>query len=266
MRLLIAVLALLPQIGMAEGCCEAPSLSRQTGEVFRDCAACPELVVVPAGSFMMGAQDGDSDERPVHRATIASPFAIGRYEVTFAEWDLCVSEGGCTHLPVDDGWGRGRRPVMQVSWDDVQLYLAWMSRKTGHDYRLASEAEWEYAARAGADSGQEARAGAGQANCRGCGSRWDDRQTAPVGSFAANGFGLHDMQGNLWEWTADCWNDSHVGAPGDGTPRLDGDCSRRVMRGGSWRDEPWFTRPANRDRYFRGLREGDIGFRVARTL
>ncbi len=152
---------------------------------------------------------------------------------------------------------------MNVNWDDAQAYVAWLSRKTGKPYRLLSEAEWEYAAQAG--SGREAR-GANQANCVGCGSRWGGRQAAPAGSFAANAFGLHDMLGNVWEWTADCWNASPDAASADGSARLGGDCSRRVLRGGSWSSGPEDTRSAFRGRFPSDLRVGDDGVRVARTL
>jgi peptidoglycan hydrolase-like protein with peptidoglycan-binding domain len=216
----------------------APPVSRRIGEVFRDCEDCPELVVVPSGATRLASG---------RDVTIAAPFAVGRFEVTFAEWDICVSDGGCAHRPGDQGWGRGRQPVMNVNWDDAQSYVVWLSRKTGRSYRLLSEAEWEYAAQAGSGGEQAAQAGSNQANCVGCGSRWDNRQTSPVGSFAPNAFGLHDMLGNVWEWTGDCWNDSHAGASGDGTARTGGDCSRRVLRGGSWFSDPWSARSATRD-------------------
>ena len=133
-------------------------------------------------------------------------------------------------------WGRGNRPAIDVSWHEAQAYVAWLSEKTGKRCRLLSESEWEYAARAGAATRYSWGDGIGRnrANCSGCGSRWDDRQTAPVGSFAANGFGLHDMHGNVWEWVADCWNGSYAGAPSDGSARESGNCSRRVLRGGAW--------------------------------
>lgn len=228
------------------------------GRVLRDCPDCPELVVVPAGATRL-ASGLD--------VTIAAPFAVGKFEVTFAEWDACVDGGGCTHRPADSGWGRGRQPVIRVTWDDVQQYVAWLSRRTGKAYRLLSEAEWEYAAQAGSGLEQSVQHGANQANCDGCGSRWDNRQTAPVGSFAANAFGLHDMLGNVWEWTADCWNENLSGLPTDGSARTSGDCSRRVLRGGSWSYYPRGTRSAYRDggtTDFRNFVDG--GFRVARTL
>jgi formylglycine-generating enzyme required for sulfatase activity len=215
------------------------------------------MVVVPAGTTWLASG---------RNVAIAMPFAVGKFEVTFEEWDACVAQGGCSHRPDDRGWGRGRQPVMNVSWNDAQSYLAWLSRRTGKSYRLPSEAEWEYAAQAG--SGREAAAvrGANQANCDGCGSRWDNRQAAPAGSFAANAFGLHDMLGNVWEWTADCWNASHDAASADGSVRLTGDCSRRVLRGGSWGSFPEFTRSAHRIWFTTDNRLDGYGFRVARTL
>jgi formylglycine-generating enzyme required for sulfatase activity len=224
--------------------------------IFRDCPECPEMVVLPAGSTRLASG---------RNVTIAAPFAVGKFEVTFAEWDACVAQGGCSHRPDDWGWGRGRQPVMNVNWDDAQQYVAWLSRKTGKAYRLLSEAEWEYAAQAGSGLEVAVTRGANQANCYGCGSRWDGRQTAPVGSFAANAFGLHDMLGNVWEWTADCWNENHAGAAADGGARLGGDCSARVLRGGSWLDFR-LTRSADRIGNAAVDRDGFKGFRVARTL
>ena len=212
------------------------------GKVFRDCPECPEMVVVPAGSFTMGSPSSEKGrydgEGPQHRVTIPEPFAVGKYEVTFAEWDACVAAGGCYgHRLYDPGWGRGQRPVIVVSWEDAKAYVGWLSRKTGERYRLLSEAEWEYAARAGTRTRYHwgHSIGRNQANCDGCGSRWDDEKTAPVGSFPANGFGLHDVHGNVWEWVEDCWHGSYAGAPTDGRAwATGGDCERRVLRGGSW--------------------------------
>lgn len=223
----------------------------------RDCPECPEMVVVPAGSTRLASG---------RNVTIATPFAVGKFEVTFAEWDACVAQGGCSHRPYDWGWGRGRQPVMDVSWDDAQQYVAWLSRKTGKSYRLLREAEWEYAAQAGSGREVAVTQGMNQANCHDCGSRWDGRRTAPVGSFAANAFGLHDMLGNVLEWTADCWNESHAGAAADGSARLSGDCSRRIVRGGSWRDNAGNFRSASRSWSAPGVRGDNFGFRVARTL
>jgi formylglycine-generating enzyme required for sulfatase activity len=230
---------------------------------FKDCDDCPTMVVVPAGEFMMGSESGDPDEKPVHRVTISRPFAVGRFEVTFAEWDACVADRGCQRRPEDRGWGRDRRPVIDVSWDDAKAYVSWLSRRTGKTYRLLSEAEWEYAARGGSATQVE---GKGNANCAGCGGQWDSKQTAPVGSFRANGFGLHDMIGNVWEWTEDCWKDSYHGAPADGSAWTGGECSRRVLRGGSWLDNPGRARSAFRSYIDTSSRYYFIGFRVARTL
>ena len=245
------------------------------GDVFRDCDVCPEMVVVPAGSFMMGAlpseKGQDDDEGPVHRVTIAEPFAVGVYEVTFEEWDACVSGGGCGgYIPSGEGWGRGSRPVINVGWNDAQAYVVWLSRKTGEAYRLLSEAEWEYAARAGTTTRYHWGDDFGR-NRANCGSRCRDGfpNTAPVGSFAANGFGLHDMHGNVWEWVEDCWKGSYVGAPSDGSAWESGDCSRRVLRGGSWGSNPWALRAAFRNWgsfIFSSFNDSGYGFRVSRTL
>ncbi len=243
----------------------------QPGAIFRDCDQCPEMVVVPAGRFRMGdlAGVGDSDERPVHEVAIEYPFAVGKYEVTFAEWDACVAAGGCTHLPKDVGWGRGTRPVINVSWNDAQQYVRWLSRETGKSYRLLSEAEWEYMARAGTTTkypwGNEI--GANKANCDGCGSQWDVESTAPVGSFETNAFGLYDTAGNVWEWVEDCGHDGYGGAPADGSAWVSGNCDIRVWRGGSWDGPPRDLRSTNRYMKASGYRsDNDGGFRVARTL
>jgi formylglycine-generating enzyme required for sulfatase activity/uncharacterized caspase-like protein len=240
----------------------------EPGEEFRDCLECPEMVVVPAGEFMMGSPPGEpgrnKDEGPQHWVKIARRFAVGKYEVTFAEWDACVADGGCDREPEDEGWGRDDRPVINVSWADAKQYVAWLSRKTQQSYRLLSEAEWEYVARAGSATtywwGQDV-------DCDGCGSQWDNQRTAPVGSFDANGFGLHDTVGNVWEWTEDCWHDSYKGAPKDGSMWLaKGDCQRRVLRGGSWANTPRNVRPAVRYWSYPFLPVATYGFRVARTF
>ena len=235
-------------------------------------AAAPEMVTIPAGRFRMGCVSGQEcfdREFPVRDVTIPYSFAVSKYEVTFDDWDLCVSAGGCEgYSPDDGGWGRGARPVINVSWEDAREYVAWLSRHTGQRYRLLSEAEWEYVARARSTTayswGNEI--GSNRANCDGCGSQWHDRQTAPVGSYAANAFGVHDIHGNVMEWVEDCWNDSYAGAPGDGSAWRAGDCSLRVLRGGSWSNIPRILRSANRYELSTGFRFGSIGFRVARTL
>ena len=243
---------------------------REAGEVFRDCPTCPELVVVPAGRFRMGCVSGrdcQDDERPVHEVEVAS-FALGAYEVTFEEYDRFAGETG-RDRPNDRGWGRGGRPVMNVSWEDATAYAEWLSAETGARYRLPSESEWEYAARTGSTTryswGDDI--GRNRANCDGCGSRWDDDRTAPAGSFGANAWGLHDMHGNVWEWVADCWHENYARAPRDGSAwTTGGNCGLRVLRGGSWSSSPRNLRSANRDRYVAEDRFAYFGFRVARTL
>jgi len=208
---------------------------------FKDCPECPEMVVVPAGEFMMGSpsneESRDNDEGPQRKVTIAKPFAVGSFEATFAEWDACVAAGGCKHKPEDQGWGRGTRPVIKVSWDDItKEFLPWLSRKSGKTYRLLTEAEWEYAARAGTttpfSTGRTITPD--QANfdgnyTYGGSSKGAYRQkTVDAGSFKPNAFGLHDMHGNVWEWVQDCYKDSYSGAPVDGSASASGDCSSRV--------------------------------------
>ncbi len=233
----------------------------------------PDLVEVPAGSFMMGG-NAYASERPVHPVAINQPFYLGRTEVTFREWDACVAAGGCYgYRPADQGWGRETRPVINVSWDDVQAYVAWLSSVTGTTCRLPSEAEWEYAARAGTTTAYALPAPGGSsdirdralANCADCGSEWDLRQTAPVASFPANGWGLYDTHGNVFEWIEDCWHGSYEGAPQDGRAwdaADGGTCASRVLRGGSWDFDRDFARSAFRVRYSPYYRDDNVGFRV----
>ena len=227
----------------------------------------PEMVVIPGGRFRMGCRrDCEDDERPVHEVRVES-FEISKYEVTFEEYDRFTNATGRERAD-DEGWGRGRRPVIHVSWRDAVAYVEWLSARTGKRYRLPSEAEWEYAVRAGTETayswGNEI--GRNRANCNDCGSQWDDKQTAPVGSFSANAWGLHDMHGNVREWVQDCRNGNYQGAPRDGSAWESGNCSARVLRGGSWLILPRSLRAANRFRYFSGFRLNYVGFRVARTL
>ena len=364
------------------GRAEAEARGKQVGPPgtrFRDCPECPEMVVAPAGRFMMGSPWWEvfrwPSEGPVHEVAMAHPFAVGVYEVTFGEWDACVSGGGCGgYRPDDEGWGRGSRPVVNVGWNDAQAYVRWLSGRTGEGYRLPSESEWEYAARAGTQtkyfwwgeeiglnradletcvelsmhgSGEdarmvarwekspmqesrwltkgdvprcerwknermwlvgwedaqayvawlsrktgeryrllhesqwdgEARAGTGtgyfwwgdgneteRALANYGGVLYDKGRTAPVGSFPANAFGLHDVHGNVWEWVEDPWHDSYHGAPSDGRAWGSGDCGERVMRGGSWLSDLPDLRSASRIGYAAGRRGLSVGFRVARTL
>ena len=243
------------------------------GASFKDCAKCPKMVVIPGGTFLMGSNAGKPREKPAHRVVVRR-FALGRYEVTFAEWDYCVTAGGCSNrlrgsIKNDEGWGRGNRPVIYVSWKDAKQYVAWLSRKTGKRFRLPSEAEWEYAARAGTRTKYwwGNAVGIGKANCNGCGSRWDKQKTAPVGSFRPNHFGLYDVHGNVWEWVEDCYNKSYAGAPSNGRPwTSSGDCSKRVLRGGSWSFNPRHLRSALRFWIGTEFRSISLGFRVARKL
>ena len=233
-------------------------------------AIVPEMVAIPAGTFRMGCVSGrrcQSDERPVREVRIDA-FELSKHEVTFKHWDICVESGGCRWVE-DEGWGRDDRPVIHVTWEDAQGYADWLSEETGEPFRLPSEAEWEYAARAGTEAmyswGNER--GSGLANCDGCRCAHCGNRTSPVGSFPQNAFGLHDMHGNVWEWVADCGNDSYRGAPSDGSAWLRGNCDRRVMRGGSWISVPNWVRSAARIMYApENSRFSDDGFRVARTL
>ena len=222
----------------------------------------PEMVVVPAGNFWMGTGTRNN-EYPRHSVTIARPFAIGRYSVTYEEYDLfCESTGRAK--PGDRVWGRGKRPVIYVSWHDAQEYCTWLTEQTGQTYRLPSEAEWEYAARAGTETpywwGDEI--GVNLTNCRDSGSQWSGKQTSPVGSFPANPFGLNDTSGNVWEWVQDGWHGNYQGAQEDARVWISGDSNLRVIRGGSWNYEPGEVRSAVRLRLPSGSRHSDLGFRL----
>ena len=252
----------------------------------QECPLCPELVVVPAGQFMMGSLPGEpgrhGDEGPTHLVVIARPFAVGRYEVTFDEWEACVAGGACARAD-DQGYGRRRRPVINVSFEQVIGYTEWLAAKTGRKYRLLSEAEWEYVARAGSGEsrfwGESADSACGFANVNDLTSvrvnrfDWESftcddgfAQTAPVGTFEPNAFGLHDLMGNVWEWVDDCYHETYEGAPAAGTVWDTGDCSQRVTRGGGWFNGPSYVRSAARFKTKATFRGGYLGFRVARTL
>lgn len=248
------------------------------GSTFQDCPDCPTLVVVPGGRYTMGSDRGTAWERPAHTVTVA-PFALGRTEVTFDQYAACVQAGACPRLPGDMGYGRGDRPVIDVGWDEAQDYVRWLSRRTGKVYRLPTEAEWEYAARAGsagrwawgADPAAACRHGnvADRAHGAAWGTPCDDgaRATAPVGRYAANAFGLHDMSGNVWEWVEDCWHEGYQGAPADGSAWTQGgDCTARVIRGGAWNFAAEDARVTNRGGNDIPNRTPFIGFRVARGL
>ena len=242
------------------------------GETFQDCAECPKMVVVPSGRFTMGSSRGEAghedDERPLHRVRIDYQFAVGVYEVTFDEWYACLDAGDCgNHIPDDMRWGRENRPVINVNWEDAQSYVSWLSARTGQTYRLLSESEWEYVARAGTETAYSwgDSIGVNRANCYGCGSQWDYKKTAPVGSFEANAWGVHDMHGNVLEWVQDCWNENYEGAPTDGSAwKRASDCFYHVMRGGTYYSDPNDLRSAIRD--LNATRQKSYGFRVARSF
>lgn len=267
------------------------------GSPFRDCPRCPEMVMVSAGSFLMGSPETEEgrfeDEGPQREITVRSSFAIGVHEVTFEEWDACVDDGGCDgYRPEDGGWGRGRRPVTEVSWQDARGYVEWLSEETGHPYGLPSEAQWEYAARAGTrtarywgeSAAEQCRYANGfdrdlaRTNEKGLAmfeehgmtypscSDGQGEGTAPVGSYEPNAFGLYDMIGNLTEWTDDCWNPDHSGRPENAGTRFSGDCSRRILRGGTWAYPSEFLRSAYRFQFELDHRDNGLGFRVIRVI
>ena len=259
-----------------------PDAHPLVGAVFRDLDAAPEMVVVPAGKFWMGSAPDEPErfknEDLRHEVTIARRFAVGRYAVTFDEWDAAHAAGGVMHNPDDEGWGRGRRPVINVSWEDAKAYTAWLSKVTGKAYRLLSEAEWEYVCRAGTETpfwwgasitpkqanynGDYTYAGGEKGEYRG--------KTVPVDSFEANPWGLYQVHGNVWEWCEDCWNKSYEKKPEilkqTGGAWTDGDSDCWVLRGGSWCLIPANLRSANRFGIHAGNRYFSFGFRVARTL
>jgi formylglycine-generating enzyme required for sulfatase activity len=222
----------------------------------------PEMVSVPGGTFAMGSDD-DLSEKPIHRVTIR-PFAISKFPITTREWNACVAAKSCTYVPT----GKDDAPVANVSWNDAQEFLDWLSKVTKKTFRLSSEAEWEYAARARTNTkfwwGDQLQADT--ANCKGCNEPYDASQPLKVGSFRPNPFGLYDMGGNIHQWVADCWHKNYQGAPLDGSPWVDSDCSSHVIRSGSWKNDSSYVRPSNRDHYDTGVRYPTHGFRVAHSL
>jgi len=270
------------------------------GEVFRDCPDCPEVVAIPAGQFRMGSpssEQGRFDAEGPQRTVAVRAFALSVLNITQAQFTIFLAETGYQPPPCNPlmgkSWrspGRGlvyppgfadlpQQPAVCLNWHDVQAYIDWLNRRVARfapalkvTYRLPSEAEWEYAARGGTTTsrwwGEEV--GINNANCQGCGSEWDNHLIAPGRSFGPNAFGLFDMLGNVWQWTADCWNESYSGAPGDGGAWLAGDCTRRVLRGGSWSNLPKFVRAAARNKADARGADFDFssyaGFRIARSL
>lgn len=226
----------------------------------------PTMVTIAGGRFQMGSDNGESNEKPVHTVNIKS-FRMSKSEITFTQWDACVNAGGCSYRPHDEGWSRGDRPVINVSYKDITgEFIPWLNKATGDSYRLPSEAEWEYAARSGRTSRyswgytincSQARYGYLSGECK------KRQNTDRVNSFLANSFGLNDMHGNVWEWTQDCWNVSYSAAPSHGEAWNKGDCSQRVLRGGSWLSRPDALRSAYRFRNSTSVRNNDLGFRLA---
>jgi formylglycine-generating enzyme required for sulfatase activity len=253
--------------------------SLKEGSSFRECDKCPEMIVAPTGSFQMGSSEKsanhDAIEAPQHKVTFARPFSVGRYAVTFDEWDTCVADGGCTgYRPFENGWGRGKRPVINISWMDAKNYVAWLSERTGKQYRLLSEAEREYVTRAGTSSAYSwgVTVSRRQANFDDKASQDKNakggagRRTMPVDAFQPNSWGLYQVHGNIWEWVEDCLNENYDGAPTDGSAWSTGQCERRILRGGSWVSTAESIRSASRYGIQAEGRASNVGFRVARNL
>ena len=251
----------------------------QPGDSFKECDNCPEMVVVPIGSFIMGSPETEigrgRNEGPQHKVTFVYRFAVGRFSVTFDEWDACVTDGGCNgYSPPDQGWGRGRRPVINVSRNDIKAYLAWLSHKTAMSYRLPSEAEREYVTRAGTTTPfwWGSSISTSQANYKGTEIYGDDgvrgefrNQSLPVDSFAPNPWGFYQVHGNVSEWTDDCWHDNYIDAPSDGSAWTAPNCNQHVRRGGSIGSPPSALRSASRF-FSPPTVEPFLGFRVVRVL
>ena len=272
----VAGIPVLPKPGGAVPGISTGPLEHDIGSTFKDCESCPDMVAIPAGRYLMGAAKSEKGhqvaEEPQHEVTVPAPFAVSKDEITFDDWETCALEGGCgNYRPEDGGWGRGRRPVIYVSFDDAKAYVEWLRQKSGKPYRLLSEAEWEFAARGGTSTpfAQGETLAPTQANFD---ASRDSKKpgtyqgtTVEVGSFPPNPYGLNDMEGNVFEWVEDCWNPSHAGAPADASAR-GGDCQRRVAKGGAWYYEADFARVASRMNFPKGSRLNVIGFRVARPL
>ena len=276
----------------AEQSVQVAGRTLKPGDTFRDCEQCPEMVVIPAGRYSMGTSGADPkrspDEAPQHQVTIAKPFAVGRFEVTRGEYAAFVAAtgtapgAGCRKFNGTDmvadaalAWDKpgfeqsDKDPLVCVDWEETRAYLQWLGLRTGVEYRLLSEAEWEYVARAGTTTtrpwGDEP--GRGNANCDGCGTEFDAKRTSPAGSFKANPFGVADMLGNVWERLEDCWHETYMGAPVDGTVwTVNGNCAQRVTRGGAWLSDAPDVRSALRNWDLSDNRKNTLGFRVARSF
>jgi formylglycine-generating enzyme required for sulfatase activity len=233
----------------------------------KDCDVCPLMVALSPAPFTMGSNSGDPSERPAHKVALHTPFAIGKYEVTVDQWNQCVKASVCPVVP-SSADAAGNLPMRDVSWDEAQLYLKWLSTVSSRPYRLPTEAEWEYAARGGTTTrywwGEQMKGG--NSSCQGCGEPWKADGPPPAGSFIANPFGLHDMNGSVWEWVQDCWHSTYKGAPADGSAWADANCQSRVIRGGSWREDGSYMLSTTRFKYDASVRQSQNGFRVARSL
>ena len=253
-----------PAVARAQAAVAAPAAGVKSapGAELKDCAACPPLISLPAGQFTMGSNSSDPSERPAHPVTLAMPFAIGKYEVTAGQWNACADARACQRVTQAN-----EAPVRDVSWDDVQQYLKWLSATSGKPYRLPTEAEWEYAARGGTTTAfwWGDKLVPGKANCKECGPPWQVDAPAKAGSFGANPYGLHDTSGSVWEWVSDCWHSSFKDAPADGRPWDGANCTVRVIRGGSWREGATYMVASTRFKYDASVRNGQNGFRVARN-
>jgi formylglycine-generating enzyme required for sulfatase activity len=233
----------------------------------KDCATCPALVSLPGGTFEMGSSSGDPAERPAHKVSIGRPFAIGKYEVTIEQWNACVDASGCPRVDIEGNAAKSA-PMRNLSWDDTQAYVKWLTKTTGKTYRLPAEAEWEYAARGGTTTnywwGNEMRKG--YADCKDCGEPWRKDSPVNVGSFTPNSFGLFDMSGSVWEWVGDCWHSTYKSAPADGRVWEEAGCPVRVIRGGSWPDGAAYMQSSTRFKYSASVRQSQNGMRVARDM
>ena len=251
---------------------------------FKECKLCPEMVVVPQGQFVMGSIESElgstPDERPQHIVNFAQPFSVGRFPVTFSEWDVCVAAKGCSYQPFDQNWGRGKRPVVSILWNDAKEYVAWLSRTTGRPYRLLSEAEREYVARAGTTTAYwwgelfvttfaNSDAGASQqpsATIADLQQPIAGPRTLPVQSFDPNPWGLYQVHGNVYDWVEDCWNDNYDGAPSDGSAWMSGNCDGHILRGGAYIRNAKTARSGARMWFGPSDRMIYMSVRVARTL
>lgn len=238
-----------------------------TGSEINDCPACPALISVSPGSFTMGSNSSDPSEKPAHQVTVNTSFAIGKYEVTVQQWNACADASACPRI-TQAANTNPTAPMRDVSWDDAQQYVKWLSTVSGKPYRLPTEAEWEYAARGGTNTrywwGEQMLTG--KANCKDCGQPWRVDGPANVGTFAANPYGLYDMNGSVWEWVSDCWHNSFKDAPVDGRAWDQPNCSVRVIRGGSWREGANYMVSSTRFKYDASVRHSQNGFRVARSI